>query len=142
HTYSVRSGSMTPTINAGDLVVARSISPTEAQVGDIVTFKDPDGSDRLISHRVRAVHERHGRAYFVTRGDGNNAVERWNVPDSGTIGRIVSRVPKLGYLLGQAESGPGKIVVVLLPALILLALALIRIWAPQGFHDRPEGLKA
>ena len=142
HTYTVRSGSMTPTIETGDLVVSRSISPMEAGIGDIVTFKDPEGSGRLISHRVRAVRERDGRSYFVTRGDDNNAVERWNVPDSGTIGEIVYRVPKLGYLLGRAESGPGKIVVVVLPALILLALGLIRIWAREGIDDKPEGLKA
>ena len=104
HTYSVRSGSMTPTIDTGDLVVARTISPTEAGIGDIVMFKDPEGGDRLISHRVRAVHQRHGRSFFVTRGDANTGFERWNVRDDGTIGEIVYRVPKLGFVLGGIGS--------------------------------------
>jgi signal peptidase I len=142
HTYAVRSGSMTPTIDTGDLVITRSIPPTEARTGDIVIFRDPEGSGRLISHRVRAIREHQGRSYFVTRGDANNAFERWSVLDSGSIGQVVYRLPKLGYALGRVSSGPGKIGLVVIPALILLVLGLIRIWRPQRPGDKPAGAKA
>jgi signal peptidase len=137
HTYAVQSGSMTPTIDTGDLVVARAITPTEASVGDIVMFKDPEGTGKLISHRVRAVHERGGRSYFVTRGDANTGFEHWNVPDSGTIGEIVYRVPKLGFVLGSIGSGPGRIGLVVIPAVLLMALGLLRIWRPATFREKP-----
>jgi len=138
HTYSVRSGSMSPTIDTGDLVVARSISPTEAGIGDIVMFKAPEGGNRLISHRVRAVRERHGRSFFVTRGDANTGFEHWNLPDDGTIGEIVYRVPKLGYVLGRISSGPGRLGLVVIPAVVLLALGLIRIWRPERVRGGAE----
>src|SRR5438874_6715822 len=77
HTYVVRSGSMAPAIDTGDLVITRSISPSEAKVGEIVMFKDPEEAGRLITHRVRAMHERDGRFYFVTRGDANTGFEHW-----------------------------------------------------------------
>src|SRR5437763_11290904 len=86
HTYVVRSGSMSPTIDTGDLVITRSISPSEAKVGEIVMFKDPEQAGRLITHRVRAMHEPHGRLYRVTRGDANTGLEHRNVPATGTQG--------------------------------------------------------
>jgi signal peptidase I len=136
-TYAVKSGSMTPTIDTGDLVIDRTISPAEASVGDIVMFKDPEGGGKLISHRVRAVHERNGRTYFVTRGDANTGFEHWSVPDTGTIGRIVYRVPKLGFVLGGIGSAPGKIVLIVIPALVLLWLGLMRIWRPERLQPEP-----
>jgi signal peptidase I len=142
HTYAVQSGSMTPTIDTGDLVITRTITPTQAHIGDIVMFKDPEGSGRLISHRVRAVRERDGRSYFVTRGDANTGFEHWNVPDSGTIGEIVYRVPKLGFLLGRIGSTPGRIGLVVIPALLLLWLGLLRIWRPSSFDEEAAGSEA
>jgi signal peptidase len=137
HTYVVRSGSMAPSINTGDLVITKTISPTEAEVGDIVMFKDPEGTGELISHRVRAVRERGGRSYFVTRGDANTGFERWNVPDSGAIGEIEYGVPKLGFVLSGIGSAPGKVILVVIPALALLWLGLVRIWRPEGSGPDP-----
>jgi signal peptidase len=137
HTYAVQSGSMAPAIDTGDLVIARTITPTEASIGDIVMFKDPEGTDKLISHRVRAVHERGGRSYFVTRGDANTGFEHWNVPDTGTIGEIAYRIPKVGFVLGRIGSGPGRLGLVVLPAVLLLGLGLMRIWRPSSFRDQP-----
>jgi signal peptidase len=141
-TYVVQSGSMRPAIDTGDLVVSKPISPSEARIGDIVMFKDPEGADRLISHRVRAMHERGGRFYFVTRGDANTGFEHWNVPVNGTIGEIDYRVPKLGFALGGIGSWPGRIALVVIPALTLLVLGLIRIWRPESqppeVRSRPD----
>jgi signal peptidase I len=137
HTYAVQSGSMTPAIDTGDLVITRTISPTEAAVGDIVMFKDPEDGGKLISHRVRAVHERHGRSYFVTRGDANTGFERWSVPDSGSIGEIEYRVPKLGFVIGGIGSAPGKLLLIVIPALVLLWLGLVRIWRPERVRAAP-----
>jgi signal peptidase len=131
HTYVVRSGSMSPTIDTGDLVISRSISPSEVSVGEIVVFKDPGESGRLITHRVRSLHRRDGRFYFVTRGDANTGFERWNLPPSATLGTVAYRVPKLGYVVGAASSWPGHLLLVVIPALILCWMGLIHIWFPK-----------
>ncbi|MFL5907349.1 MAG: signal peptidase I [Solirubrobacterales bacterium] len=137
HTCVVRSGSMEPTIDTGDLVISRSISPSEASVGEIVTFKDPDEGGRLITHRVRAMHERDGRFYFLTRGDANTGFEHWNLPSSATLGTVAYRIPKLGYLTGPVASGLGHLLFVVLPAVLLCAIGLRRIWAPERL-GKPE----
>ena len=124
----VKSGSMTPTIRTGDVVVVRSISPAEAKVGEIVTFKDPDGSDRLLVHRVRAIVDRGARYFFTTQGDANSTREHWSVPANGTIGTVVYRVPALGFVAGWITSPGGRIGLVIIPALLLAGSLLVGIW--------------
>jgi len=133
----VRSGSMTPAIRTGDVVVVKSIAPTEAAIGDIVTFKDPAGSGRLLVHRVRAISRSGGEVAVVTKGDANSTQERWKVAADGTIGTVAYRVPALGFAVGWIGSPAGRIGLVILPALLLAAMFLMRIWRPRV---DPEGV--
>jgi signal peptidase len=127
----VRSGSMTPVIRTGDVVVVRPISPTEAEIGDIVTFKDPAGSGRLLVHRVRAISQVGNEVEVITKGDANTTQERWKVAADGTIGTVAYRVPALGFAVGWIGSPAGKIGLVIIPALLLAAMLLMRIWRPR-----------
>ena len=127
----VRSGSMTPAIRTGDVVVVRPISPTEAEVGDIVTFKDPAGSGRLLVHRVRAISRSGNEVEVITKGDANTTQERWKVAADGTIGTVAYRVPALGFAVGWIGSPAGRSGLVILPALLLAGMLLMRIWRPR-----------
>ena len=135
---TVLSGSMTPTIRTGDVIVVRPISPAEAKVGDIVTFKDPAGSDRLLVHRVRAISRVGEQVEVITRGDANTTQERWKVAADGTIGRVAYRVPALGFAAVWIGSPAGRVGLVILPALLLAAMFLMRIWRPRV---DPEGAR-
>ena len=124
----VRSGSMSPTIRTGDVIAVRTIAPTEAKVGDIVTFQDPDGSGRLLVHRARAIQREGDQVAFTTQGDANTTQEHWRVPVNGTIGTVLYRVPKLGFAVVPINSDLGRIGLMIVPAL-LLAVSLLRgIW--------------
>jgi signal peptidase I len=127
----VLSGSMEPALGTGDVSVVRSIAPLDARPGDIVTFRDPSNPDRLITHRVRAMRVQDEAVVFVTRGDVNNASERWSVPASGEIGRVIYRIPELGWALMYARS-KGLFVLLLGGALaLLLVLELTAIWRTE-----------
>src|SRR5215210_2373114 len=69
----VLSGSMEPALHTGDISVVRTIAPLDARPGDIVTFRDPENADRLISHRVRDMRASGDKVIFRTRGDVNTA---------------------------------------------------------------------
>ena len=127
----VRSGSMTPAIRTGDVVVVKPIAPTEAAIGDIVTFKDPAGSDRLLVHRVRAISRSGDEVEVITKGDANSTQESWKVAAGGTIGTVAYRVPALGFAVGWIGSPAGRIGLVILPALLLAGMLLMRIWRPS-----------
>lgn len=128
--YTVMSGSMEPAIATGDVVLAASIPPRRARVGDVVTFHDPSRGQRLITHRVRSIRIASGVADFVTRGDANEAPERWTVPADGRIGRVVYKVPRLGTLAVPVGTPWGRILLVVVPALVLGGAELWRLWRP------------
>jgi signal peptidase I len=130
----VLSGSMEPELATGDVVIEAKISPLDARVGDVVTFRDPEHPDRLVTHRVRRVRASGEKVSFTTKGDANNTVETWQIPRQGTIGRVEFRVPKLGYLVAWI-SGPGaRLLLVIIPALLLGFFELKRIWFPKESH--------
>lgn len=136
--FTVRSGSMTPAIETGDVVVTKPISPLAARVGDVVTFVDPEGTGKLFSHRVQSVQPVGDEVAFVTRGDANTSTEHWRVPAAGSIGRVAYRIPKIGYALSWIDSGPARLALIAIPALLLLWAALVRIWRPASEVRPPE----
>jgi signal peptidase len=129
----VLSGSMEPTLHVGDVTVVQRISPAQARVGEVITFRAPE-TGRLTTHRVRAVRVRDGRYAFVTKGDANNAVERWTVPPDAQLSRAVFRIPMIGRAIRLTHTPLGWALLVGLPLLGLCAYELRRIWRP-----RPEG---
>jgi signal peptidase len=135
--FTVRSGSMTPAIETGDVVVTKSIAPSAARVGDVVTFVDPEGTGKLFSHRVQSVRAVGDEVAFVTRGDANTSTERWRVPATGSIGQVAYRIPKIGYALSSVDSPPARLALIAIPALLLLWAALLRIWRPAS-EVRPQ----
>ena len=135
---TVLSGSMEPTIHVGDIVVVRQISPLDARIGDIVTFRDPTDPSRLITHRIRTIQLKGNNVAFETKGDANTSVEDWKVARDGTIGLVLYRVPRLGYVLFYVHGALGRFVLVVLPALLLGGYELWRIWAPPPPSSSPR----
>lgn len=129
--FSVMSGSMEPNISTGDLVVTKPISPRDAANGSIVTFNDPEKKGRLLTHRVASAVPSGENYSFVTKGDANNTVERWSVPAGGTIGQVMFRVPKLGYVLSATKTPAARMALITIPAVLLAVFALISIWRPR-----------
>jgi signal peptidase I len=128
---TVMSGSMEPAVGVGDVVIDSRVSPADVRVGNIVTFPDPEQPSRLITHRVRQVRLADGVAHFVTKGDNTNTAERWDLPASGSIGRVEYRIPLLGFLVFWLHGPFARIALIVLPALLLAAFELRRIWRPQ-----------
>jgi signal peptidase I len=128
---TVMSGSMEPALGVGDVVINSRVTPTNVRVGDIVTFSDPEGTGKLLTHRVRRVRIADGTAHVVTKGDNSNAVERWDMPAEGSLGRVEFRVPLLGFLVFWLHGPLARIGLIVIPALLLAGFELWRIWRPQ-----------
>lgn len=128
--YTVLSGSMGPAISTGDVVVVSRIDPLDARPGDVVTFRDPDDSGKLITHRVRSVRATGRKVQFVTKGDANNATEHWRVGTSGQISQVRYRIPAVGRLALFAHTGTGLVLLILLPLALLGVHEIARIWRP------------
>ena len=129
--FTVMSGSMSPAIRTGDVVIDARVSPGDVRIGDIVTFRDPEDSARLITHRVRSIRIKGDQVLFVTKGDSSNAVQHWAVAASGTLGRVAYRIPHLGYLLALDRGRLGRLVFLVIPAVLLGAWKIVDIWKPE-----------
>jgi signal peptidase I len=136
------SGSMAPAIQTGDVVISRPITPMDARAGDVITFRDPSDSRRLLTHRLRSIEFREGVVRAVTKGDANNTVEHWKAPPGAQIGRVVLRIPRVGYAVALVAGPLGKVLLIVIPALLLGVLELVRIWRPRRVEVSTDAVAA
>jgi signal peptidase I len=129
---AVYSGSMRPTLGVGSLAIDRVVDARTVRAGDVITFNDPFVKGRLVTHRIAAiVHTDHGLAYR-TKGDANAARDPWAIQLPGRVGRVAFDVPVAGYVLYYAHTREVRGALIAIAAVLLLALALSRIWRPEA----------
>ncbi|CAH0169085.1 LamG domain-containing protein [Microbacterium sp. Bi128] len=88
--FVIQTPSMGQTAPVGTLVVT---APAEQYAtGEIITFSM---GGPAITHRIVAADD----AGFTTQGDLNGAPDGWTVSGDQVIGRVISLVPGLGFLL-------------------------------------------
>jgi signal peptidase I len=130
-TLTVYSGSMEPTIHTGSVIVDLPIAARDVKIGDIITFQKPSDATQLITHRVVQVESGPGGISFITKGDANPASDSWRVPASGNGYRFWFSVPGIGFLLAWLQSPIGRILFLVIPAILLGALFLYEMWWPR-----------
>ncbi len=134
--YVVLSGSMIPEIQIKDIVVTKKIPEEKLQVGDIITFVSPDPrfGGISITHRIidKLYDESKGIYTYKTQGDANNVADTVPVPDDNILGKVILKIPKLGYIQDILSSKGGLIVLVLLPCLAILSYDIMKILKRLG----------
>ncbi len=115
----VGSGSMTPTINIGDVVVVKGVEFEELKVGDIISFETPS---KPIVHRIIAFEEHDGKTFIRTKGDANPCPDFFLVRYEDVIGKVIFIIPKIGYIFLFFETPLGYV------ARIGIFLALFVLW--------------
>ena len=139
--YAVESGSMSPAMNAGDLVIDLPTTPTSKyQVGEIVTFHPTPGY--ITTHRIVAV-EADG---VSTQGDANSTPDLGQVPPENIVGRVVAVVPFVGRLALFLRQPGGLVALLLVMVAISVGWELVRDQkrrAPRalGASDPPRPLE-
>jgi signal peptidase len=91
----ITSGSMTPTINIGDIVVVRKVTLDQTEPGDIILFKTEQG---LVLHRIQTITMENGKLTATTKGDANPERDPWIITDNMLIGKAVFKLPKAGKI--------------------------------------------
>lgn len=137
--------SMLPTLQPGDLVVIVGVEAEDIIVGDIIVFQPPYRSEPII-HRVIAVEKIGGNIYITTKGDNNRVSlpDEIRFPASYVIGRVVYRVPYIGWILYFIQapvvtiSGIGEIK---LGFILIVVLSLIYIIQDMVARRRTERYK-
>ena len=134
--YVVLSGSMLPTIKVKDVVVTKKIAEEDLNVGDIITFISPDTrfGGISITHRIidKMYDESQGIYTYKTQGDNNNVADSVPVSNSNILGKVILKIPKLGFIQDILSSKAGLIIVVLIPCLGILSYDIMKIFKGIG----------
>lgn len=128
----VRSGSMSPHIPIGSLVLYRRAAATQIKVGDVIVFAKPGNPDEKVTHRVYRISPGPNGRYFETKGDANGAPDAWRISATGSGWVAFAHVPDVGYVLGYLQTGSARMLLIVIPALLLGALTVVEIWRPRG----------
>jgi signal peptidase len=138
----VMSGSMRPAIGVGDVVLVKTVPADQAQVGDVVSFRDPSRSQELVTHRVVAIQAHGDQLAFVTKGDQNTGTENWTIGKSGTIGRLSLHIPAAGIVLVWLGRPNVRAALVIASLIALGAVAIRLILGLVGQALSPSALLA
>ncbi len=89
----VLTGSMSPDVGVGDIVITRVTPVQELEVGNIVHY-NRNGTD--IIHRITDIKPDGSGFIFTTKGDANNSIDRPGPTPSEIKGKVVLVIPKVG----------------------------------------------
>ncbi|QTG79497.1 signal peptidase I [Arthrobacter crystallopoietes] len=96
-TATMLTGSMSPLINPGDVVVTAPVDVADLAVGDIITYHIPIEDHRVETHRIVEITTDGGATAVRTKGDANNGVDPWTATLQGEqVYRHAFTVPYLG----------------------------------------------
>lgn len=93
---TIGSGSMSPAIEKGDVIVLKSMKNEEARKikkGDVLVYNH---DNKIIVHRVIKKSNNGETISFKTKGDYNNAKDSWTVKQEDVIGIVKFRIRWVG----------------------------------------------
>lgn len=140
--YVVLTGSMVPEIMPNDVVITKKKSAEELQVGDIITFvtSDPRLSNIIVTHRIKNKYydSTTGKYTYQTKGDANNTEDFTLAEDKNVIGKVIFKIPKIGYIQQILATKGGLIIVVLIPCLAILSYDIVKLGRNIGKKKKKE----
>lgn len=100
--FRVSSGSMTPTLEIGDVILVKRTPPEDIKNGDIITYKGTEGDfrDKIITHMVieEPAKNENGEFIFQTSGIVTGAIPDPPIKGYQVLGVFVSKIPFLNSL--------------------------------------------
>ena len=130
--YSVLTGSMLTEIAPKDVVITKKVPAKDLEVGDIMTFVTSDEriSGIIVTHRIKNKYYDPvtGKYSFQTKGDNNPVEDSVLAEEDNVIGKVIFKIPKLGYIQELLVSKGGWIIVILIPCLAILSYDIVKLF--------------
>ncbi len=133
--YTILTQSMYPTIKAGDIVITYKSLDGKYNNGDVITFVSDNNGGITVTHRIVEVFNVNNNYSYKTKGDNNNAPDNDVISEDHVLGKVVMKIPKVGYIQQFLVSKTGWIAAVILPCLGIVIydiLKLFRLAARKG----------
>lgn len=98
--YTVLTGSMSPSMPPGSLIVTKDVEPEELRIGDAITYQIRSGEAAVITHRIIARTSSSDGVTFTTQGDASPSPDAEQVRPEQVRGVVWYAVPLAGYVNG------------------------------------------
>ncbi len=143
-TSTMLTGSMSPGINPGDVVVSVRTPVSELKVGDVITYSIPIDDHRIETHRVASIKRDAGATSVTTKGDANTGADPWTaVLSEDYVYTQAAIVPHLGEGIRALRQPLVQSVLLYGASALLVVLVLTAIWRkPAGQAPGPAGGKS
>jgi signal peptidase len=128
---TVLTGSMTPKIPVGSIVLVKPVDPGTLHVGDVATYQKAPGQAEYITHRIVAINTATTPTTFTFKGDANRGPDINPVPATAIRGKVWFSVPYLGSIRDAVHT---KGMVMLLGLIALIGYALVQL--TSGLRER------
>lgn len=120
--YVVDSGSMSPTINMGSMIIVKEMEASKINKMDIITYYGHD-KDSRVTHRAVDVID-NGKS-FTTKGDANEVADPMPVEGEKLIGKVVLKIPYIGIVFKFLNTDLGMKLLIILIALGIIGPKII-----------------
>ena len=139
-TSTMLTGSMSPGINPGDVVVSVRTPVAELKVGDVVTYSIPVDDHRIETHRVTGINRNAaGVTAVTTKGDANPGPDPWTaVLSEDYVYTTAGVVPYLGDGIRALRQPLVQSVLLYGAPALLVVVLLTTIWGKPAKPAMPD----
>lgn len=115
----VKSPSMAPTFNEGDLIIIKACDVKKLVEGDVITFHTIINNEfALNTHRIINIVDNGVARSYTTKGDNNAMADTHMISDGDIVGKYVTRLPAMGKFMAFLSGSTGFLLVIVLPMLL------------------------
>ncbi|MCR5459809.1 MAG: signal peptidase I [Acetatifactor sp.] len=115
----VKSPSMAPTFNEGDLIIIKACDAKTLKEGDVITFHTIINNEfALNTHRIISIVDNGVARSYTTKGDNNAIADTHMISDGDIVGKYVTRLPAMGKFMAFLSGSTGFLLVIVLPMLL------------------------
>lgn len=125
-----RTGSMSPLIKNGDMILIEEEKAEGIEPGDIVTFYL--SKNKIVTQRVVEIKDLNGERVYITKGDANIAKNEEPVSSGQILGIPRYIIPYGGNIAEFILSEKGFVVFVVIPVFLLISGELKMILSDVG----------
>lgn len=121
--FIVLSGSMEPTILAGDLIITKVTVPEQIAKDDIIAFRAD--KNVVVTHRVTEVRTTEDVLTFLTKGDANTGADAKAVTVADLEGIYLWRAAGLGNFAMFLQTPIGMLLFVITPLCLFIVYDIV-----------------
>jgi signal peptidase len=140
-TMTMLTGSMSPQINPGDVVISTPLDVQDVAEGMVISYHIPIDDHRVVTHRVVSVeHGADGSLTVQTKGDANTAVDPWKATlQGGTAYQVRAVIPELGHVIEALRTPAVSRALIYGAPALLAGWLILGIWRPAEDEGDEEG---